>query len=351
MKPLFLILTWHTIDDVLVRHICFPIIRGVTMTKKTINEPCKPRIHKNLLSLIGNTPLVELNRINPNPNVNIYAKLEGQNPSGSIKDRIALNMIKQAEKEYDLGNYVLLEPSSGNTAIALAMISRIKGYELTIVMPENVSEERKEALRGFDVNIIDSPAEEGTNGSVFKARRIIEENDDHIMLDQYANPANPDAHYHGTGKEIVEAVPEIDYFIAGLGTGGTLMGAGRAIREAHPEAQLIAIQPEPDEGLSGLRNLEQGFIPEIINMDVLDGNLLIRNKEAFEYVKKLAEDEGIFAGISCGAAVAKCVKYAEKIESGTIVTVLPDAGWKYTSMKLWSRPLEDLVDTVDGPLW
>jgi len=321
------------------------------VSSKTLEQTRCPDLHKNLLSLIGNTPMVELNRINPNPDVQLYAKLEGQNPSGSIKDRIALNMIEQAEKEYDLNNRVLLEPSSGNTAIGLAMVSRIKGYELTIVMPENVSEERKEALRGFNVNIIQSPAEEGTNGSVFKARRIVKENDEYVMLDQYANPANPGAHYHGTGQEIVDAVPQIDYFIAGLGTGGTLMGAGRAIREAFPQAQLIAIQPEPDEGLSGLRSLERGFIPEIIDMDFLDGNLLIRNEEAFKYVKKLANTEGIFAGISCGAAVAKSVKYAKKIDSGTIVTVLPDAGWRYTSMKLWSRPLEDLTESVDGPLW
>jgi cysteine synthase len=308
-------------------------------------------VHENLLSLVGDTPMVKLNNINPNPDVTIYAKLEGQNPSGSIKDRIALNMIEHAEREQDLSDKVLLEPSSGNTAIGLAMVSRIKGYELTIVMPENVSEERKEALRGFNVNIIESPAEEGTNGSVFKARRIVEDNDKYVMLDQYANDANPDAHYHGTGREIVESVSSIDYFIAGLGTGGTLMGAGRAIREANPEAQLIAIQPEPDDSLSGLRNLDKGFIPEIIDMDFLDGNLLIRNEEAFRFVKKLAEEEGIFSGISCGAAVAKSVKYASKIDRGTIVTVLPDAGWRYTSLKLWSRPVEDLVEDVDGPLW
>lgn len=308
-------------------------------------------VHENLLSLVGDTPIVKLNNINPNPNVTIYAKLEGQNPSGSIKDRIALNMIEHAEKDHDLSDKVLLEPSSGNTAIGLAMISRIKGYELTIVMPENVSQERKEALRGFNVNIIESPADEGTNGSVFKARRIVEENDKYVMLDQYSNDANPDAHYHGTGQEIIESVPSIDYFIAGLGTGGTLMGAGRAIREANPDVQLIAIQPEPDEGLSGLRNLDRGFIPEIIDMDFLDGNLLIRNREAFKYVKKLAEEEGIFAGISCGAAVAKCVKYASEIDRGNIVTVLPDAGWRYTSLKLWSRPIDDLVEDVDGPLW
>jgi len=301
--------------------------------------------------MVGNTPIVELNHINPNPNVTIYAKLEGQNPSGSIKDRIALNMIERAEETHDLSERVLLEPSSGNTAIALAMICAIKNYELTIVMPENVSEERKEALRGFNVNIIESPAEEGTNGSVFKARRIARDNPDYLMLDQYSNEANPEAHYRGTGRELVESLPTIDYFIAGLGTGGTLMGAGRAIRESNPGVKLIAVQPEPDEGLSGLRNLDQGFIPEIIDMDRLDGNLLIRNEDAFEFVKKLAEEEGIFAGISCGAAVAKCVKYAREIDRGVITTVLPDAGWKYTSLKLWSRPIDDLTENVDGPLW
>ncbi|MFB6355177.1 MAG: PLP-dependent cysteine synthase family protein [bacterium] len=311
-----------------------------------------PAVHKNLLELVGDTPLVELENINPNPAVSIYAKLEGQNPSGSIKDRIALNMVESAEREGKLtDDRVLLEPSSGNTAIALAMISRIKDYELTIVMPSNVSEERMEVLRGFDVNIIESPPEEGTNGSVFKARRLNKENDHYLMLDQYSNPANPGAHYKGTGREIVDAVPKIDYFIAGLGTGGTLMGAGRAIREENNNVKLVALQPEPEEGLSGLRNLEDGFIPEIIDMSFLDGNELIRNEVAFEFVKKLALEEGIFSGISCGAAVAKCVKYAKKIDRGTIVTVLPDGGWKYISQRLWSRPLDKLDGTVDGPLW
>lgn len=322
------------------------------MNPTLTDQDCQPAVADNLLDLIGNTPVVSLDNLCPNPDVTIYAKLEGLNPSGSIKDRTAMNLIREAEEDGLLDDdKVLLEPSSGNTGIGLAMISTIRGYELTIVMPESVTSERREVLRGFDVNIIESPADKGSNGAVFKARRLARENDQYIMLDQYANPANPRAHYQGTGQEILQQVDHIDKFIAGLGTGGTLMGVGRALREQYPDVDLIAIQPEPEEGLSGLRSLEQGFIPEIIDMSVLDGNELIRNEEAFAYVQELARKEGILSGISCGAAVAKCVKHARTMDSGTIVTVLPDAGWKYLSERLWSRSVDDLKDSVDGPLW
>ncbi len=311
-----------------------------------------PPVVDGMIDLIGNTPMIKLQNITPNTKVDIYAKLEGMNPSGSIKDRIALNMIEEAEKENRIReDKVLLEPSSGNTAIGLAMICTVRDYELTIVMPENVSEERREVLRGYDVNIIDSAADKGSNGAVFKARRLAKDNDQYVMLDQYSNPANPRAHYLHTGQEILQQLPRVDKFIAGLGTGGTLMGVGRALREEFPDVELIAIQPEPDEGLSGLRSLEDGFIPEIIDMSVLDGNELIRNEEAFAYVKKLAREEGILAGISCGAAVAKCVKHARTMEEGIIATVLPDAGWKYLSQRLWSQSVDSLEDTVEGPLW
>ncbi len=305
-----------------------------------------------LLELIGETPLVELERLNPNPRVNLLAKLEGHNPSGSVKDRVALSMIEAAERDGELKEGMnLLEPSSGNTAIALAMIGNLKGYDLTVVMPANVSEERRRILRAFGAELIESPADRGTNGAVFKARELAADTDRYVMLDQYANEANPAAHYHGTGREIVEATEGVDAFVAGLGTGGTLMGAGRRLREAYPEVRIVGVQPEPQEDLSGLRNLEDGFIPEIIERDRLDGRELVRNREAFEHVQTLLEEESLFVGISSGAAVAKALKHARRLESGTVVTVLPDGGWKYLSMELWTRSVDELEGSVTGPLW
>lgn len=305
-----------------------------------------------LLDLIGDTPLVELERLNPNPQVKLLAKLEGMNPSGSVKDRVALRMIEAAEAAGKLEEGMnLLEPSSGNTAVALAMIGNLKGYDLTVVMPANVSEERRALLRAFGAELIESPADQGTNGAVFKARELAEDTDRYVMLDQYANEANPDAHYHGTGREIVEATERVDCFVAGLGTGGTLMGAGRRLREAYPDVTIVGVQPEPQKDLSGLRNLEDGFVPEIIDRDRLDARELVRNREAFEYVQLLLESESLFVGISSGAAVAKAVGHAERLESGTVVTVLPDGGWKYLSQQLWTRSVDDLEGSVTGPLW
>jgi len=308
---------------------------------------------KTLIDAIGNTPIVEIRRLNPNKNVKIYAKLEGFNPTGSIKDRIARYMVEKAEEEGLLKEgCTILEPTSGNTGISLGMIARIKGYRLVVVMPESMSIERREILSAFGAEIVLSPGDQGTNGAIRVAKELLEKHKDYIMLDQYSNPNNPRAHYETTAQEILRDVPEkIDYFVAGLGTGGTLMGAGQRLKEHNPETKIIAVQPYPKSGLQGLRSLLEGYIPPILDLKKLDGNEFCKDEDAFRMVKALAHEEGIFAGISSGAIMWYVIKLAKKIERGVIVTVLPDGGWKYVSERLWTEDVHTISERIKGPLW
>ncbi|MBO54072.1 MAG: cysteine synthase B, partial [Dehalococcoidia bacterium] len=258
--------------------------------------------YKGILSTIGNTPEVELENLTANPDVKIIAKLEGQNPTGSVKDRIALRMIEQAERSGDLNNSkIILEPTSGNTGISLAMIGRLKGYKVTVVMPENVSAERTQLLEAYGASIIYSDGELGTNGSIDKAQEVYQNNPNkYTMMYQYGNDANPDAHYHGTALEIIHNQPDIDMFVAGLGTGGTLMGNARRLKEHNDNIKIVAVAPEPDDLISGLRRLEDGFIPPILDISLLDARLMVGSYDAFHTTKRLLNQEGIFAGVSSG---------------------------------------------------
>ncbi len=308
-------------------------------------------IHKNLLSLIGNTPMVEIGRMSPNPRVKIYAKLEGANPSGSLKDRIALFMINEGEASGLLKpGDTILEATSGNTGISLAMIARYRGYKVKAVMPDNVSLERRSLLEVYGAELVLSDGELGTNGAINLAKEIGADGD-YFLPDQYSNEANPRAHYETTGVEILREVPQVDVFVAGLGTAGTLMGVGRRLREANPKTRIIAVQPYPHSGLQGLRNLGDGFVPGILDFDILDGNELVQDKEAFMALKRLAEEEAILAGISSGAVIAKAIEVAESMDSGTIVTVFPDGAWKYLSEKIWTESPEEVSKRFSGPLW
>ncbi len=310
-------------------------------------------LYKSLIDTIGNTPLVEIGNLNPNKNVKIYAKLEGFNPTGSVKDRIAKCMIETAEREGILSkDKILLEPTSGNTGISLGMIARIKGYQLVAVMPDSMSVERREILKAFGVGIVLSPGDEGTNGAIRVAKKMVEESNNYIMLDQYSNPNNPGAHYYTTAVEILRDVQEpIDYFIAGLGTGGTLMGAGQRLKEHNPGTQIIAVQPYPKSGLQGLRSLLDGYVPPILDLNKLDCCEFAKDEDAFMMVKELADKEGIFAGISSGAVMHHVLKIARKMERGVIVTLFPDGGWKYVSERLWTEDVKTISDKIKGPLW
>ncbi|MGZ4688406.1 MAG: PLP-dependent cysteine synthase family protein [Acidimicrobiia bacterium] len=296
---------------------------------------------ESVLELIGNTPLVGVHALSPNPAVRIYAKLEGQNPGGSSKDRIALKMIELAEKDGVLTpGATILEPSSGNTGIGLALVAKLRGYQLRVVMPENVSVERRQLLEIFGAEITLSPADEGSNGAIRRAQQIVADEPDYVFLYQYGNPANPLAHYEGTGPEIWRDCPEVDVFVAGLGTSGTLMGVGRYLKEHKPDVRVVAVEPPAGELVQGLRNLDDGFVPPIFTPDVLDRKLIVRPRESIEWTRRLLNDCGVFAGISSGAAIAGAVKVAGTIESGTIVTLLPDGGWKYLSSGAWTDDLD-----------
>ena len=298
-----------------------------------------------LLELIGDTPLVELPRLSPKPEVKLYAKLEGQNPTGSIKDRVALAMVEAAQLE---PGQELFEPTSGNTGISLALIARLRGYRLTCVMPENVTEERKRLLRLYGAEIVESPGAEGSNGAVRLALELAEREPRHRMLFQYANEANPRAHYEGTGAEIAEALDRVDVLVAGLGTGGTLMGAGRRLRETFPEVTVAAAEPLPGDPVMGLRSLEDGYVPPIFDVAQLDRKLLVSNAEAVAGVRALLGREGVFAGVSSGAVVHVARKLAAELDEGVVVAVLADAGWKYLSAPFWDaadpeRAMEEAV--------
>jgi cysteine synthase len=299
-----------------------------------------------LLDLIGNTPLVELRRFSPNPSVRVYAKLEGQNPTGSIKDRIAKAMLDAADLE--AGAHVL-EPTSGNTGISLALICKLRGYRLTCVMPENATQERKRLLELYGAKIVYSPGEEGSNGAVRLAQELAARDPSLFMPFQYANEANPRAHYEGTGAEIVATLDRVDVLVAGLGTGGTLMGAGARLRERWPDVVVAAAEPLPGDPVMGLRSLEDGYVPPILDVSKLDRKLLVSNEESVAGVRKLLAEEGLFAGVSSGAVVHVAGQLAEELDEGVVVCVLADGGWKYLSAAFWEA--NDVACSMEQSVW
>ncbi|MBJ7307718.1 MAG: cysteine synthase family protein [Acidimicrobiia bacterium] len=306
-------------------------------------------VYSSVLEMIGSTPIVDVSILSPNPNVRILGKMESQNPAGSVKDRIALSMVEDAEADGTLTpGKTIIEPSSGNTGIALAMIARIKGYPIKIVLPENVSVERRQLLEIFGAEIILSPGSEGSNGAVKRAIEIAEQHPEWAFLYQYANEANPQAHYDTTGPEIWADVPEITHFVAGLGTSGTLMGVGTFLKEKNPNIKILAVEPPLGESVEGLRNLDEGYIPPVYEKwggpDLLDGKRIVRPRESIEYTRLLAEKCGIFSGISAGAALAGSVRVASQIESGTIVFIVCDGGWKYLSTGAWTDDIDAVTD-------
>jgi cysteine synthase B len=301
--------------------------------------------HENILGVIGDTPLVGVHALSPNPDVKIFAKLEGQNPGGSSKDRIALKMIELAEEAGELQpGDTILEPSSGNTGIGLAMVARLRGYRLRVVMPENVSIERRQLLEIFGAEIVLSPGDEGSNGAIRLSEKLGADDPSLVRLFQYGNPANPLAHYLRTGPEIWRDCPEVDVFVAGLGTSGTLMGVGRYLKEQKPEVQIVAVEPPSGELVQGLRSLDDGFVPPIFDGAVLDGRFIVRPRESIEWLRRLLDDCGVFAGVSSGAAIAGAAKMAARMDSGTIVTLLPDGGWKYLSSGAWTDDHDEVVE-------
>jgi|TARA_B100001750_G_scaffold201089_1_gene175665 cysteine synthase B len=309
--------------------------------------------YSSILDTIGNTPLVELRGFQPSPKVRIFAKLEGQNPTGSVKDRIAKLMLEKAELSGELSaEKTILEPSSGNTGVSLAMIANYKGYKVEVVMPDNVTSERQSLIESFGATITFSDGEKGTNGAIEVAKRMVAENPDkYLMLYQYGNEANPEAHYSGTAQEIIDELPDVDVFIAGLGTGGSLTGAGHRLKENNANTRIIAVVPHPEERIQGLRSLEDGFIPPILDEQILDGQFIITSEESFEFTKRLLEKESIFAGISSGAVLACALRVAEKMESGNIVCLFADGGWKYLSTGVWTKPIAELEAEIGKKIW
>jgi cysteine synthase B len=311
--------------------------------------------YDSVLDLIGNTPLVDVSVLSPKASVRILAKLESQNPGGSVKDRAAKAMIEEAEKEGRIGpGSVVLESSSGNTGIALAMICRLRGYHLTVVLPENVSPERRQMLEVWGAQIIPSPGSEGSNGALRAAKALAAENPEWFFPYQYGNPANPKAHYEGTGPEIWRDCPEVTHFVAGLGTAGTLMGVGRFLKERNPSVQLWAVEPPSGETVDGLRNLDDGFVPPVFTDndgdELLDRKMIVRARESIEWTRRLT-DVGIFAGLSAGSALAAAVKGASLLDEGVIVVLIADGGWKYLSTGAWTADLDDVVDRASSLIY
>ena len=315
-----------------------------------------PQAHRydSLLGLIGDTPLVRLQRMSPKADVRIWAKLEGQNPSGSVKDRIAKAMIDAARADGLLRpGQTILEPTSGNTGVALALIGRIYGHPVRCVMPESVSAERRDLLKFYGAEVILSPGDLGTNGSVRMAQDLAAQDPSLYMPFQYGNSANPQAHYDTTGPEILRDLPEVTHFVAGLGTGGTLTGAGRCLKEHKPDVRVIASVPHPGDLVQGLRSLEEGYIPAVLDESILDARMMVDSRTSFAVTKALMDNEGIFAGISSGAALRTAQRVAERLDGGDIAVVLADGGWKYLSTRLWERDYEELRgdETIEGKIW
>ena len=305
--------------------------------------------YDDILDAIGHTPIVEIPRMSPNPNVRIYAKLEFMNPTGSVKDRIARYLVEDLEERGLLGpESIILEPTSGNTGIALAMIGRRKGYRVALVMPDNVTNERRQMAALFGAEVIDSPGALGSNGAIELAKHLISKDSRFVMPYQYGNEANPRAHYETTGPEILADCPEVDVFVAGLGTGGTLMGVGRYFRERKPDVRIVAAEPMPGEKVQGLRSLDEGFVPEILDLSQLDAKYLVSNRDAIAALRDLVFREGIFGGPSCGAVLVAAAREAQLMSSGTIVALLPDGGWKYLSAGTFSRDFEDMTEDLEG---
>jgi cysteine synthase len=307
----------------------------------------EPRVAANLLELIGNTPLVELR---PVGDVRVYAKLEAQNPTGSIKDRVAKAMVETAEAAGELEpGRELLEPTSGNTGISLALLAKLKGYPLTCVMPENATEERKRLLRLFGAQIVFSPGAEGSNGAVRTALELAEREPKYFMPFQYANEANPRAHYEGTGAEIAAALDRVDVVAAGLGTGGTLMGVGERLRESFPDIVVAAAEPLPGDPVMGLRSLADGYVPPILDVSKLDRKVLVTNEESVREVRRLLDEEGLFAGVSAGAVSHVARRLAGDLDGGVVVAVLADGGWKYLSADFWDA--DDVEQAMERTVW
>jgi [CysO sulfur-carrier protein]-thiocarboxylate-dependent cysteine synthase len=308
--------------------------------------------YEDLADAVGNTPLVGLPRLSPKPDVRLWAKLEGHNPTGSVKDRIARQMIADAEKSGRLTQgATLLEPSSGNTGISLAMIARVRGYQLVVVMPENTSAERRQLLELYGAKVVFSPADQGSNGAIRVAQQLAADNPGWVMLYQYGNPANAQAHYETTGPEIWHDLPEVTHFIAGLGTTGTLMGTGRYLKERKPDVQVIAAEPEYGDLVYGLRNLDEGFVPEIFDQTVLDRRIKVNGDDALRRTHELVDAEGIFAGISTGAVLHVALRLAERIDSGDLVLLSADGGWKYLSTGVYASDAEQAAAATRGQLW
>ncbi len=312
------------------------------------NRPCGGK-YGDIVQAIGNTPLVELRRLSPTPGVRIYAKLESYNPTGSVKDRVARSMIERAESDGLISpGQTILEPTSGNTGISLAMICSRKGYPLKVVMPDNVTQERTQLLRMYGAEIIYSPGGQGSNGAVAMALDMAEAESSYYMPYQYGNQANPDAHYHGTAVEILEELDEVDAFVGGLGTGGTLMGNARRLKEENDDTLVVAAEPLQGELVQGLRSLEDGYIPPILDLDLLDRKIFVSNRDSVVWTKKLLEEEGLFAGVSSGAIAAIAARVAGEMDEGNVVFVAPDDGWKYLSSGVYTKTIEELE--ADGTL-
>ena len=304
-----------------------------------------------ILEAIGNTPLVELRRISPKPAVRIFAKLEGVNPTGSLKDRIARYMVEAAERSGALTkDKIILEPTSGNTGIALAMVARLKGYKVKVVVPDNVTVERRQLMELFGAEILYSDGSQGTNGSIKLAQQLAED-PRYFMPYQYGNPANPLAHYETTAAEILRDCPEVDVLVAGLGTGGTLMGCARRLKEHNPRIRVVAVEPHPGDLVQGLRSLDEGFIPPILDASLLDSKIIVDSRCAFAATKDLTTKEGIFAGVSSGAVIHCAIRVAHRMERGTIVCVLCDGGWKYVSLGVWFKDFPPVGENIQSHVW
>ena len=328
--------------------------RTEAQTRATI--PGISNVHANVLDLIGNTPVVDVSNLSPNPNVRILAKLEMQNPFGSVKDRIAKAMIEAAERDGNLlPGQTILEPSSGNTGIALAAIARLKGYPIKILLPENVSIERRQMLEIMGADIILTPGAEGSNGAVKRAQQLADEHPEWCFIYQYANDANPRAHYEGTGPEIWRDVPEITHFVAGLGTSGTLMGVGRYLKQQNPDVQIVAVEPPLGERVEGLRNMDEGYIPPVFEnwngSELLDRKRVVRPRESIEWTRRLVNECGVFAGLSTGAALAGAAKVAAEIDHGTILLIVCDGGWKYLSTGAYTADLDDAEANAEAIIY
>jgi [CysO sulfur-carrier protein]-thiocarboxylate-dependent cysteine synthase len=315
-----------------------------------LNRPCGGHF-ENVLEAIGNTPLVELPRLSPKPGIRIWAKLEGRNPTGSVKDRVAKYMIEDAEEKGAIQpGHTILEPTSGNTGISLGMICSRKGYPLKVVMPDNVTEERNQLLRMYGAEIVYSEGAKGSNGAVELALEIAESDASYYMPYQYGNEANPRAHYEGTAPEILDELDDVAAFVGGLGTGGTLMGVGRKLKEVDPETKNIAAEPMQGELVAGLRSLDDGFIPPIIDLALLDRKIMVSNRDAILWTQKLLKEEGMFAGVSSGAIAYVADRIARELDGGNVVFLVPDDGWKYLSSGVYTKPFEEL-EGVDSTVW